>query len=103
MRGRVPGKESDTTEDVLAVSLSVIFQSSETYTDCIFNILTLKICNLCVIKFVFLRGLLDNDISILNNFYLFIHALLFSRKDFRWPDSILTVIPVPMLTPPFRK
>lgn len=102
MRGRVPGKESFTTEDVLAVSLSVIFQSFKTYTDCIFNILTLKICNLCVIKF-FLRGLLDNDISILNNFYLFIHASLFSRKYFRWPDSILTVIPVPMLTPAFRK
>lgn len=54
-------------------------------------------------QFVFLRGLWDNDISLLNNIYLFLHAFLFSRKDFRWPNGISTVFLVPLLTPDSRK
>lgn len=74
IRRKFPGKESDTTEHVLAVLLPVIFKI---HTKCIFNILTLKIFyNVCVIKFVFLRGLFGNNTSILNNFYLFMHTCL---------------------------
>ena len=81
MRGRVFGKESDTTEDVLSVLLSVIFQSFKIYTDCVFNILTLKIfLNLCVIQLAFLRGLWDNDFSILIIFIYFYMPRCFPER-----------------------
>lgn len=68
--------------------------------------MTLKVfCSLCVIKVVFLRGLYGNDIYVLKFVftYVYIHTSPFSRRDFRWPDSILTTIPGHMLNPPFRR
>ena len=66
--------------------------------------MTLKVFySLCVIKLIFLkRCLFGNNIYILKNFFLFITYHFFS-KDFRWPDSVLTVLKIVMLNLAFKK